>query len=139
MQISASINHINLQTHDVERMVEFYRDTLGFEPGYRPPFDSPGCWLYQGENALIHLVKTEREYLNKEPKLNHFAFSGIGLGDYLAKLRDQKTTYSVFITPELHMYQITAVDPDGNLFEVLFNGEEANGVSADLLSNYSAV
>lgn len=128
MKIDPALNHVNLMTHDMPRLIRFYGDILGFETGYRPPFSIDGTWLYKGGNALIHLVQAEREHRNEEPKVNHFAFTGTGLADFLQHLRTNEVAYNVMIAPEVDLRQVVMFDPDGNMFEVLFAGAEAEGV-----------
>ena len=53
------LDHINLRTPALDRMVAFYCEVLGFEKGARPPFDFGGAWLYCGTQAAIHLVEID--------------------------------------------------------------------------------
>lgn len=131
MQIDPALNHINLMTDNMDRLIRFYGDVIGFKPGYRPPFSINGTWLYLGENALIHLVETDKACRNDDPSVNHFAFSGKGLADFLEHLRTQDVPYNVLVAPEIDLRQVVMFDPDGNMFEVLFPGSEAEGVNID--------
>ncbi|MGB1008418.1 MAG: VOC family protein [Thiolinea sp.] len=128
MEITPALNHINILTHDMERLTRFYGDVLGFRPGYRPQSSNTGAWLYLGGNPLIHLVQTSEPFQNKGTAVDHFALNGSGLGDFLARLQSLGVSYRVGISHELDMRQVVAHDPDGNKFEVLFNGSEAEGV-----------
>ena len=83
MQIEPVLNHINIFTHNIDRLIRFYGDILGFKIGYRPPFSIQGSWLYLQENPLIHLVKTDKPVLNIEPAVNYFAIIGKGLDESL--------------------------------------------------------
>ena len=127
MQITPALNHVNLMTHDMNRLVRFYGNVLGFKPGYRPPFSVAGNWLYLGENALIHLVQTEAPVRNDDPAVNHFAFTGEGLVEFLAHLRELDVPYNVRVAPEIDLRQVEVFDPEGNMFEVLFQSAEAYG------------
>ena len=111
MNIAPALNHINLMTHDIDRTIQFYEDVLGFKPGYRPPFPVPGCWMYLGENALIHLVKTNAPLKNEDPAVNHFALTGSGLADYLEHLRKLDVPYNVRVAPEIELRQVEVFDP----------------------------
>ena len=128
MDIAPALNHINLMTHNMDRLVRFYGDVLGFKPGYRPPFPVPGCWMYLGKNALIHLVEADKPVKNDDPAVNHFALTGSGLGEFLKHLRALDVPYNVRVAPEIELRQVEVFDPDGNMFEVLFQGDEAEGV-----------
>ena len=133
MQIAPALNHINILTHDMESLIRFYRDVLGFEPGYRPPFSSTGTWLYpnQGETALIHLVETAETFQNKGTAISHFALNGSGLADFLARLRSLSMAYRISIAPEINLHQVVVHDSDGNKVEVLFDSSEAEGVDLE--------
>ena len=128
MNIAPALNHINLMTHDMDRITRFYGDVLGFKAGYRPPFSVPGCWMYLEENALIHVVQIDAPAKNDDPAVNHFALTGSGLGEFLEHLRGLDVPYNVRIAPEIDLRQVEVFDPDGNMFEVLFKGDEADGV-----------
>ncbi len=87
MHIAPGLNHVNLMTHDMDRLIRFYGDVLGFKPGYRPPFSVAGSGLYLGEHALIHLVQTSAPVRNDDPAVNHFALTGDGLAGLLPRAR----------------------------------------------------
>ena len=55
----AALDHINILTNDVEKCRNFYVDGLGFEEGFRPPFNIPGMWLYLDEHPVVHIIETE--------------------------------------------------------------------------------
>lgn len=128
MHIAPALNHINLVTHDMDRRIRFYGDVLGFKPGYRPPFPGAGTWLYLGESALIHLVRSDAPVRNEDPAVNHFTLAGEGLVDFLEHLRGLDVSYNVRVAPEMELHQVEVFDPDGNMYEVLFQGAEAVGV-----------
>jgi catechol 2,3-dioxygenase-like lactoylglutathione lyase family enzyme len=50
------LNHVTVRTGDLEATRDFYESVLGLKAGPRPPFKFPGCWLYCGEDPVIHLV-----------------------------------------------------------------------------------
>jgi len=131
MQIEPALNHINIFTHNMDRLIRFYGDVLGFKIGYRPPFSVQGSWLYLQGNPLIHLVKTDKPALNIDPAVNHFALTGKGLAEFLELLRSHNVTYNIRIVPEIETHQVVVSDPDGNMFEVLFEGKEAKGVNIE--------
>ena len=128
MNIVPTLNHINLRTNNMDRIIRFYGDVLGFKTGYRPPFSVPGCWLYLEENALIHVVQIDSPPKNDDPAVNHFALTASGLERFLEHLRKLDVPYNVRVAPEIELRQVEIFDPDGNMFEVLFKGKEAEGV-----------
>lgn len=52
--------HCSIRSFDLEKPYRFYEKILGFKPGYRPPFDFPGVWLYMaGDEAdfgTVHIT-----------------------------------------------------------------------------------
>lgn len=118
------LNHVNLRTADLERLTDFYREVLGLEEGWRPPFDFPGAWLYCGEQPVVHLVGERNPRAGSDPKLEHFAFAAEGLADFLAHLRACKVAYWVRIVPGLELRQVNFRDPDGTHVHVDFDRSE---------------
>lgn len=118
------LNHVNLRTADLDRLVAFYRDALGLEPGWRPPFDFPGAWLYCGDQPVVHLVGEARPRQGGDPKLEHFAFAAEGLAEFLARLRALGVAYWVRIVPGLELRQVNFRDPDGTHVHVDFDRSE---------------
>jgi len=47
------LDHVNINTSNMEDTLSFYVDLLDFREGFRPPFDFPGAWLYAGEIQLF--------------------------------------------------------------------------------------
>ncbi|SMF82362.1 Glyoxalase/Bleomycin resistance protein/Dioxygenase superfamily protein [Tistlia consotensis] len=118
------LNHVNLRTADLDRLVDFYGEVLDLRPGWRPPFDFPGAWLYCGEQPVVHLVGESRPRAGHDPKLEHFAFAAEDLGGFLAHLRARKVAYWVRIVPGIELRQVNFLDPDGNHIHVDFDRSE---------------
>ena len=55
--------HYSIRSFDLEKSSHFYEKVLGFTPGYRPPFDFPGVWLYMGGDeqdfGTVHIIGIE--------------------------------------------------------------------------------
>ena len=134
MHIQPALNHINILTHDKSKLIEFYQRVLGFKLGPRPPFPVPGAWLYLGSEALIHLVETQEPIFRERSAIGHFAFVGNDLRGFLQHLRDNKVPYNVRIAPEIGLRQVEALDPDGNMFEILFSGDGVESVDISPLN-----
>ncbi|MGO7726420.1 glyoxalase, partial [Rhizobium ruizarguesonis] len=56
-------------------MIGFLETVLGVSEGSRPPFASPGHWLYLDERPVIHLSLTSRSPDFPPGIFNHVAFS----------------------------------------------------------------
>ena len=123
MQI-VRLDHINIRTAHMKALIRFYEDILGLIKGDRPPFQVPGCWLYHGDIAVVHLVEmTEQPQVN-ELRMEHFALRAEGLADFLAHLRASDMPYTVDVVPGLEVRQVNIFDPDGNHIEVQFARSE---------------
>ncbi len=126
----ARLDHVNIRTANLAKMVAFYEEVLGFVSGDRPPFGFPGAWLYCGEAAVVHLIGVpEQPAPEGELRLEHFAFSASGLADFLAVLRERGEDYRISVVPGFQIIQVNIHDPDGNHIHVDFQPAEAAAVS----------
>lgn len=128
MQVK-KLDHVNVHTANVDRLVEWYDRVLGMKAGWRPPFPFPGAWLYCGDEATVHLVGVAS--IPKQEgilQLEHFAFSATGLKDFLARLDQHKVRYDARKVPRSDGVQINVWDPDGNHIHIDFEGAETAGV-----------
>lgn len=123
-------DHVNLRTAHLDRLVAFYHEVLGLEPGERPPFPFGGCWLYCDGLAVLHLVEVETQPETSQPRLEHFAFRAEGLSDFLAELRARKIAYNVRVVPGYETRQVNIHDPDGNHVHIDFGKHEEADLSA---------
>ena len=129
-----SLDHVNIRTSNLQRLITFYQDIIGLRLGERPAFSFNGAWLYSGNCAIVHLVEALDLKQPVEPKnlltLEHFALRGESddLADFLAHLRHHRVPYRVGILPGLAICQINIRDPDGNRLHIDF----ANNGSVDL-------
>ena len=82
------IDHFNIRTRDLDRLCEFYTQVLGLEIGERPPFDSPGVWLYAGGHPILHVgVSSDDDATKRDDTLplDHIALETEGLADAVAR------------------------------------------------------
>ena len=72
------LDHVSIATDQLEDTRKFYCDLLGLKVGHRPKLKSSRYWLYSGEEAIIHLVKTgsnlDREIAFSEDRKNRSLF-----------------------------------------------------------------
>jgi catechol 2,3-dioxygenase-like lactoylglutathione lyase family enzyme len=124
------LNHVNIHTTNVERLVEWYDRVLGMPAGDRPAFPFPGAWLYCGKQAVVHLVGVDRLPEHQGTlKLEHFAFDAVGLKEFLARLDREKVPYDGRKVQGAEGVQVNIHDPDGNHIHIDFWGEETRGVT----------
>ena len=127
MQVK-KLDHVNIHTANVDRMVEWYDRVLGMKAGNRPPFPFPGAWLYCVGEPTIHLVGVEKQPQTSGLQLEHFAFFATGLKDFLARLQEHSVRYDARKVPRSDGVQINVWDPDGNHIHIDFEGAETAGV-----------
>ena len=120
------IDHFNIRTRDLDRLCEFYTKVLALEIGDRPPFDSPGVWLYAGGHPILHVGIAEdggTDVDNTLP-LDHIALETEGLMDAVARLEEAGIDYRMVDVPGRAMKQIFVRDPDGVALELNFTNPE---------------
>ncbi len=119
------LDHVNIRTASLGELSAFYEAALGLRQGERPPLGFPGVWLYAGTEAVIHLVGVERTPQPEGPlRLEHFAFSAEGLGEFLARLERLGVAYKQSRQAGTGNVLVNLQDPDGNRLHVDFPASE---------------
>ena len=100
---------------------------LGLTPGPRPYFSFPGAWLYNGGNAVLHVVE-KAVIPDGGGVLDHIAFRGTDAQSYLAKLKARGIKYDLRRLPQSGhaggMWQLFFFDPSGARVEIDFAATE---------------
>jgi catechol 2,3-dioxygenase-like lactoylglutathione lyase family enzyme len=119
------MNHFTVLTDQLEQTVNFYKDVLKLEDGYRPPLDFPGAWLYSGGAAVLHIIAGRP--LPEEPAgvLDHMAFSATGLASVVKNLRSREIEYTLRQQKGSNVWQLFCFDPSGAKVELDFDASEA--------------
>jgi len=127
----AALDHVNVRTHNLEGMVDWYSRILGMVSGKRPGFSFPGAWMYVGDKPFIHLVGVDRTLPAHQDdlRLEHFALSATGLHDFLAHLGTETVDYKLAKVPDFPIVQVNVWDPDGNHIHIDFHEDEAEGLT----------
>ena len=120
----AYLDHVNVRTANLETLSGFYQNVLGLEKGPRPSLRSTGAWLYCGDRAVVHLVELQEPARVDEVRIEHFAFRGKGLAEFLANLRRLDVAFETSLVAELDIRQVFIRDPDGNKVEIGFRASE---------------
>jgi catechol 2,3-dioxygenase-like lactoylglutathione lyase family enzyme len=122
------IDHINISTDRLAETCAFFRTVLGLTDGFRPPFPFPGAWLYQGDQAVVHLIEKDRAMApSSEASLDHFAFA---IDDYEAmeaRLKANGIEFRALQTPGTSIRQMFLRDPNGVNIELNWKGERPAG------------
>ncbi|MBR8256274.1 VOC family protein [Burkholderia ambifaria] len=135
--------HYSIRTTDLEKSRQFYTQVLGFREGFRPPFNFPGIWLYNGDDesefGVVHIIGIDPNdpegliaYLGDKDlpqtgtgTVDHIAFLATGLEQFWAKLRDAGYAWRDRTVPSLGLHQVFVEDPSGVTIEVNFPADEA--------------
>ncbi len=121
------LDHVNVRTTQLDKMVDWYQRILGLEVGPRPYVSFAGAWLYGGGQALVHLVE-----VNGEPgagseaplKLEHFALSASGRRSFEEHLVAAGEKFRSAGVEGFGIVQYNIWDPDGNHIHVDFTDED---------------
>ena len=118
------LDHVNIQTNDMEILTRFYEEMLGLKRGWRPAFQFPGTWIYCGEQPLVHIRQVEGIQRQERPQINHFAFLATDLPGFLERIKSAALSHDIRVIPDSGQTQVFLHDPDGNLIEMQFPAEE---------------
>lgn len=126
------LDHVNLQTTQLEAMIAWYSHFMQLKQGYRPNFPFPGAWMYAGDVPVVHLVPVA----TTPPKasdlaLEHAAFFAKGLPAFLERLTAAGEACRVVRVPDIPLVQVNVWDPDGNHLHVDFHASEAEGIDIE--------
>lgn len=118
------LDHVNLRTGHLDKMIRWYSDVLGLSEGWRPPFAFPGAWLYAGDTPVVHLVAVEgTPRTGGDIALEHFALYAGGPSELQAfrdRLMAAGLTAEERQVPGTDILQLNLHDPDGNHLHVDF-------------------
>jgi catechol 2,3-dioxygenase-like lactoylglutathione lyase family enzyme len=134
------LDHCSIRTIRLAETQTFYEDIMGFHAGPRPNFPFPGVWLYQGDQAVVHVIgidPNDKEglagYLGDKGAddatgtgtIDHIAFVATGVPEMRAKLERAGHKFFERTVPNLDLHQIFVDDPNGVTIELNFPAGEA--------------
>jgi catechol 2,3-dioxygenase-like lactoylglutathione lyase family enzyme len=139
------LDHYSIRTLDIEASRKFYTEILGFEVGFRPPFNFPGLWLYNGQrypesNGVVHIIGLDpnnpeglKQYLgDRNPEslkgtgtVDHIAFLATDAEDMRARLKKHGIPSRERFVPSLGLLQLFLEDPSGVTIELNYPAQEA--------------
>ena len=143
------IEHVLIQTADMAATRDWYVRVLGFRVGPNPGFKFPGCWLYLGDQDVIHVTEggaqvsdNRRRYVGQESSatqgsgvIDHVAFRCTGLEKMLEHLAALGVPFKRRQVNDQGLYQLFLFDPNGVKVELNFANSEARGVRAELMAS----
>jgi len=124
---TVKLDHVTIDTTDLDTTLKFYEHFLGLKAGPRPDFSVGGAWLYPagGDYPILHIIEVNEEPQNKQGTMfNHFAFRQKGLDACLEKVKLSGVPYTVTPVPETELVQIQFYDPNQLLVEITFENEK---------------
>lgn len=139
------LDHYSIRTLDIEASRRFYTEVMGFETGFRPPFNFPGLWLYNGapypeSTGVVHIIGIDpkdpqglKDYLgDRDPAslqgtgtVDHMAFTASGLADMRSRLQKHGVAFRERTVPSLKLHQLFCEDPSGVTIELNYPAAEA--------------
>ncbi|MEP1205766.1 MAG: VOC family protein [Rhizobiaceae bacterium] len=123
MQIGR-LDHVNLRTTQLDKMIDWYTNILGMRSGPRPNFGFPGAWMYSGDDAVVHLVQVEGDAghgSEEQLKLEHFALTASGRDSFEARLNTAGEKFEIAEVKDFGITQYNVWDPDGNHIHIDFS------------------
>jgi catechol 2,3-dioxygenase-like lactoylglutathione lyase family enzyme len=139
------LDHYSIRTLNIEASRRFYTEVMGFEVGFRPAFDFPGLWLYNGVRhpesyGVVHIIGVDpanpeglKQYLgdrdlstlNGTGTVDHMAFTATGLADMRERLKRAAVAYRERTVPDLNLHQVFFEDPSQVTIELNYPAHEA--------------
>lgn len=117
------LDHLAFNAADGAPLQNLFGTLLGLQVGPRPPFPFPGRWLYQGKQALVHVI--ERADVNK-PALSHIALcTATDKSVVLQHVQASGLPHRIAQVPETDTWQIFVQLPGGLLLELKAQSAQA--------------
>lgn len=143
------LEHFLIQTTDMEATRDWWVDVLGMRVGPAPDFKFPVCWLYIGDQDVLHLTtggaevsENRKAYLGQQSTdtegsgvVDHLGFRATGLNDTMAHLKSRGIDFTQRMVSDQGLFQLFLLDPNGVKVELNFSNEEAAGVAPELMAS----
>ncbi|WP_428098941.1 VOC family protein [Candidatus Rariloculus sp.] len=130
------LEHVTVNTDDLDKTRDFYCNVLGMTDGYRPDLGFEGAWLYVGDTPCIHVCEWESYKTYAEARslpmssrasgtgsFDHVAFNAEDYDGAVARLETSGLKYSHSYVPDIPLRQIFVRDPNGVCVELNFRGD----------------
>ena len=128
------LDHYSIRTTDVPATQSFYEKNLSLQVGPRPQFPFPGCWLYNGSQAVVHVIGIDpndaaglKDYLGDRAaegpgsgNLDHIAFTADNLPAMRSHFKETGVEFRERHVPGMALDQIFLTDPTGIVIELNF-------------------
>jgi len=117
MSIEA-LDHVAINTEDLEATLAFYEEIVGLERGPRPDVPVDGAWLYAGGHPVVHVIVRPIE--GAGGGVDHFALRAGDFEGTRARLEARGVDYTVLDVAAIPARQIMIHDPGGVKVELNF-------------------
>jgi catechol 2,3-dioxygenase-like lactoylglutathione lyase family enzyme len=117
------LDHVNVRCSDLARSRAFYGDALGLRDGERPSVNTPGAWMYLGDQPIVHLGSGgEAGERTGSSGFDHIAFNAEDLPGVRERLQRLEVPFRETGIPSMNLTQLFLLDPDGVKIEINFRG-----------------
>lgn len=134
MQIG-ELEHVNLRTANLDKMVDWYERVLGMRSGDKPDVPQTFAWMYVGNKPYVHIVEVKSVKPIENPTLEHFSFSAKGLKSFLELLKREGVSYETIRVPNVNI-QVNVFDPDRNHIHIDFELAEGKDVAPSEIRDF---
>lgn len=118
------LDHVTIRTRDIAATRAFFETVFNLEEGLRPQLIQriPGCWLYEGDRPLVHIIGTHGRGLDHAAEaIDHVGFRLQGYADFRARLDQLGIRYSSMDLADLGERRLFFRAPGGPLLEAVFS------------------
>lgn len=121
------LDHVNIRTQQLDKMIEWYTTILGLHQGKRPSSRSQGAWMYIDDSPVVHLVEIDHDEAvgsEVELKLEHVGFVASGFQTFEDRLRSADIPFRRSELTAIDITRFNVWDPDGNHVHIDFKVNE---------------
>lgn len=143
------LEHLLIQTADMDGTRDFYTRVLGMHVGPSPDFKFPVFWLYIGDKDVIHVTAggantsdNRKQYLGQQSDavsgsgvIDHLAFRCTGLPEMMEHLTAQNIDFKRRMVNDQGLFQLFFLDPNGVKIELNFSNAEVGDVRPALMAS----
>jgi len=129
------LDHYSIRTTRLADTEKFYTEVMGLEVGPRPSFKFPGVWLYNGGQAVVHVVGIDKsnpqpliDYLGEKAltdadetgSVDHIAFQATDFEGMKKRFAAAGHAPRERLVPSMNLAQLFLEDPNGVTIELNF-------------------
>ncbi len=113
-----ALHHISIHVADVEKSINFYKNTLCLPMLPRPKFDFDGAWFMLGNEQQLHLIAGRKNAVHSASRGNHFALQVKSIREAELHLKVLNIIYRAPKQRPDGVWQLFLKDPDGYFIEL---------------------